>query len=231
MYETLDLPPGSRVLDAGCGMGVVAVHMAKKGLHVDAIDYIQAHVKKTRELVAREKLRSRIATMMMDYHHLETLPDNLYDGVYSMESLAHAKDLDDVLAGFLRVLKPGGKIVLHEHENLLMENNLSKMGRKMVAGVYRNSAMVNGYAAGPDCYRKALEMAGFVDIEVRDYSENIRPMLRLFCSLAAVPWLFVEAFGVEKWFVNTVAGVAAYVGRRYWRYVSVSARKPAELVQ
>lgn len=38
------------------------------------------------------------------------------DGVYTMETLVHATDLDKVLRGFFRILKPGGRLVEHEYE-------------------------------------------------------------------------------------------------------------------
>jgi hypothetical protein len=52
-------------------------------------------------------------------------------------------------------------------------------------------------------------------------------MLRLFFVIAIIPYLFITLFGFEAWFINTVAGVQCYRERYIWRYVAVSARKPA----
>jgi hypothetical protein len=61
------------------------------------------------------------------------------------------------------------------------------------------------HAAEPD--------AGFEDIVVRDYSENIVPMTRFFFLLAFIPYLFIRLFRLEKYFINAVAGVESYKGR------------------
>ena len=44
LHSRLGLMEGSRVLDAGCGSGWVAMTMAKKGLKVDAIDITPHHL-------------------------------------------------------------------------------------------------------------------------------------------------------------------------------------------
>lgn len=71
-----------------------------------------------------------------------------------------------------------------------------------------------------------LEDAGFTDVVVRDYFRNIKPMTRFFYLLACAPLLIVSFFGLEAFFINTVAGVESYRGRLHWWYVAVSASKP-----
>ncbi len=73
--------------------------------------------------------------------------------------------------------------------------------------------LVNKYAAMPTnalsqrgVFAYMLEEAGFTDIRVEDYSKHIRPMLRLFCVLAAVPYVFVKLLRLERRFINTVRG-------------------------
>jgi sterol 24-C-methyltransferase len=46
LYNTLGVKTGEQVLDAGCGNGYVAIHMAKRGLSVQAIDVIGRHIGK-----------------------------------------------------------------------------------------------------------------------------------------------------------------------------------------
>jgi hypothetical protein len=71
-----------------------------------------------------------------------------------------------------------------------------------------------------------LEDAGFTDIKVVDYSDNIRPTLRLFYWLAVVPYFFIKLLRLERWFINTVSGVQAYLYQEHWRYVAITATKP-----
>lgn len=71
-----------------------------------------------------------------------------------------------------------------------------------------------------------LEDAGFENVIVRDYSENIKPMTRLFFVLAIIPYIFIRLLGLERYFINTTAGVESYRGHGHCRYVAISASKP-----
>ena len=71
-----------------------------------------------------------------------------------------------------------------------------------------------------------LRDAGFENIETKDFSDNVLPMLRLFYFLAIVPYFIVSALGVKHKFVNTVAAYEGYVYRDFVRYIAVSATKP-----
>ena len=92
---------------------------------------------------------------------------------------------------------------------------------------------INEYVAMPantmfeeGTIEKMLQEIGFTEIVLMDLSENIRPTLRLFFVLAFVPYFIVKLLGLQTYFVNTMAGYEGYRGRRYWRYVAVTAKKP-----
>lgn len=96
-----------------------------------------------------------------------------------------------------------------------------------LATVNAHAAMPTNAAAVKGYFETQLVNAGFVDVRVHgDYSENVEPMLRLFAWLAVVPLLLVRLLGAERRFVNTLAGARGYEGRKLWRYVAVTARKP-----
>ncbi|KAJ8119376.1 hypothetical protein ONZ43_g3661 [Nemania bipapillata] len=82
--------------------------------------------------------------------------------------------------------------------------------------------------SSPGALTRLLEEAGFEAVEVRDLSPHIRPMTRLFYALALAPFWLVSLLRLERYFINTVAGVGAYRGYGFWRYIQVSARKPGE---
>ena len=116
---------------------------------------------------------------------------------------------------------------MNEYDHLPFDGKREK-------GFERSMKTVNTYAAMPanegfekDRLKELLIEAGFEDVELRDMSENIVPMLRLFWIFAIVPYLIVRFLGIERHFVNTVAGAESYRGRHVWRYVQVTGRKPA----
>jgi ubiquinone/menaquinone biosynthesis C-methylase UbiE len=223
LFDTLGLEKGAEVLDAGCGVGHVAIHLAQRGLRIQGIDVVDRHIQKALQNIKAADLESVVAVQKMDYHHLDGFTGELFDGVYTMETFVHATNPEAALAEFYRVLKPGGTMALYEYDHSLHSapNDLKESFKQ-----------INEYASMPANARfdkgvlqKMLVEAGFMDIVVKDLTTNITPMLRLFFVLAYVPFLITRLLGLQAWFVNTMAGVEGYRGREFCRYVAVSARK------
>lgn len=230
MLDRLGLPRGASVLDAGCGVGHVALYMARHGgLRVTAIDVVEHHVEKAARN-ARQQAPLPVTVRRADYHHLDWIADESLDGVYSMETLVHATDVDRVLAGFFRILKPGGRYIGHEYETLVATPQETGGLAPDVAFVTTQSAMPLE-AMRPGSWKQRLEEAGFVDVAIDDYSDHVRPMLRLFYWLAIVPYYLVMLLPerLRKHFINAVAGVGGLAGQTHWKYISISARKPGDL--
>ncbi|KAK0622067.1 S-adenosyl-L-methionine-dependent methyltransferase [Bombardia bombarda] len=232
LFDDLNLPEGSQVIDAGCGVGHVAIYMARRGLRVTAFDFVENHVKWARQNIAAARLPPKQVTVQrMDYHHLESIPDESHDGVYTCETFVHANDPEAVLAGFYRILRPGSRVAMHEYDNELE-------APKEVPRAFEDMATVNYYAAmptnarsHPGFYKQILEDAGFEDVVVQDLSANIRPMLRLFFVFAFIPYFFIKLFHLEWLFPNTVAGAQGYLYQKHWRYLAISATKPGPPIE
>ena len=103
------LPPGSRVLDVGCGIGGSARILAKDyGLDVLRISISPAQIRRATELT-QEGLSCRFA--VMDALDLQ-LPDHSFDAVWSVEAGPHMPDKQRYADELLRVLKPGGHLAV-----------------------------------------------------------------------------------------------------------------------
>jgi sterol 24-C-methyltransferase len=119
LFKTLSLEKGAFVLDAGCGVGHVAIHLARKGLRVQGIDVIDRSIEEANRNIKAEALESAVAVQKMDYHHLDGFEVNKFDGVYTMETFVHATDPEGALKKNFRVLKPGGKVTFYEYDNII----------------------------------------------------------------------------------------------------------------
>lgn len=93
------------------------------------------------------------------------------------------------------------------------------------------AAMPTNGRSHPGVIGQMLTDAGFIDVVTQDYSANIRPMTRLFFIMGYIPLLIIRMFKLERYFINTVAGVKSYRGRGHWRYIAISATKPGDTVQ
>ena len=234
LFKALDLQPGAKVLDAGCGAGRVAAYMASKGLHVYAIDIVKEHVRLAQQYVKGRGLEKSITVRWMDYHHLEELPDESFDGIYTMETLVHASDPEKVLGEFFRLLKPGGSLAHHEYEHPKLDDIL----RNVPNGLMERLDLINRRASMPACgvfeygvLPSMLKNRGFQDIQEDDYTDNLKPLLMFFYYIAYIPFLFIRLMGLEALFVNTDTGVQFYsvLKWRLWRYAAISARKPRKV--
>jgi len=98
---------GQRVLDVGCGTGVVAITAARLGAKVCGVDL-------TPELLERAQENSRIAAVEVDWREgdAEQLPysDGTFDVVLSQFGHMFAPRPDVTMREMLRVLKPSGVI-------------------------------------------------------------------------------------------------------------------------
>ncbi|KAH6998641.1 S-adenosyl-L-methionine-dependent methyltransferase [Ilyonectria sp. MPI-CAGE-AT-0026] len=232
LADSLSLPSGSDVLDAGCGVGHVALHLAKQyGYRIQGIDVVAHHVEKAKRNFARSGLPDgQVSVRMMDYHNLKKLDTESFDGIYTMETFVHATDPQAVLAGFHRLLRPGGRLSLFEYDHELIDGSPDEMAQAM-RKINKYAAMPTNEVSHPGTFQTMLEEAGFTDVVVRDYSDNIKPMTRLFFLVAYIPYIIITFLHLERYFINTVAGVQSYRGHGHWHYIAISATKPGDSIE
>lgn len=104
--ELLDLHDGERVLDAGCGMGVLSMLMSKlRRLDLVAVDGDAARLAWAR----REGVRASL--VRADLGRLP-FPDASFDKVLAAEVVEHLADDVAGVGELTRVLRPGGRLVV-----------------------------------------------------------------------------------------------------------------------
>ncbi|MEB3350744.1 MAG: methyltransferase domain-containing protein [Cyanobacteriota bacterium] len=103
------LPPGSKVLDVGCGIGGSARILAREyGFDVLGITISPAQVERARQLTPPD-LACHFAVMdALDLH----LPADNFDAVWSVEASPHMPDKQRYVDELLRVLRPGGRLAV-----------------------------------------------------------------------------------------------------------------------
>lgn len=101
---------GARVLDVGCGGGLLSESMARLGAQVTAIDLAP-------ELVKVARLHSLESGVQVDYR-VQSVEDlaaeqpGSFDTVTCMEMLEHVPDPTAIIRACASLLKPGGKLFL-----------------------------------------------------------------------------------------------------------------------
>ena len=98
---------GKRVVDVGCGGGILADSMARRGADVLGID-LAAKPLKVAQLHAIEAETPRIEYREVAVEQLAAEQPQTFDVVTCMEMLEHVPDPGAIVAACGRLLKPGG---------------------------------------------------------------------------------------------------------------------------
>ena len=110
-------PAGSRVLEAGCGVGAQTVILAahSPGASITSIDISEASVAEARKAVAAAGFRN-VALQPADIFHLPFAPES-FDHVFLCFVLEHLAQPVAALKRLMTVLKPGGTLVAIEGDH------------------------------------------------------------------------------------------------------------------
>jgi len=225
LANSMALPPGSMILDAGCGVGDVAINLAlNHGLNVTGIDILDFNIAEAYKRARNRGAAQSVGFLVMSYSDLGFLADR-FDGVYTMETLVHAQHAESALDEFWRVLKPGGRLVLFEYSR----NKDSAMPAR-AARVIRK---INEVAAMPSFQRfehgvleRIVFEAGFTEVKTEDITDHMIPMVRAFAIIGAIPYAIGTLTRRPAKVINAMSAVEFMRYRRHWRYNIVTAVKP-----
>jgi trans-aconitate methyltransferase len=149
VVELLAPQPGERILDLGCGDGVLSRKLVELGCRVVGVDSSEAMVEAARSLGLEVYVR--------DGHALGFR--NEFDAVFSNAALHWMKHPERVIAGVWRGLRPGGRFV-GEFGGF---GNVASIVRALEAALSRRGRTVENpwFFPRPSEYRGLLEACGF----------------------------------------------------------------------
>lgn len=107
LVDHAGLTADDRFLDVGCGLGAVLEHAAATNAEVAGVDPSPAMVERASQRVPHAKVKVGSAENI-------PFPDDYFSVVANMSSYHHWAKPDDGLAEILRVLAPGGRLLIAE---------------------------------------------------------------------------------------------------------------------
>lgn len=165
----MNLRPGMRVLDMGCGRGEIVLHAAKRGAKVVGIDYSADCLRLTRRTleIASERDQGRVILSHADAMAIP-LRNEVFERVLMLDIVEHLQDwqLSHVLREAYRVLSPKGYLVLHTLPNrwaLEYGYPLLRLLSRRLPGTPRSDVerSVHINEQDPLSLKRALDEAGF----------------------------------------------------------------------
>jgi SAM-dependent methyltransferase len=193
IQEVLALKPGDRVLDIGSGPGHQAFDMSiavgSTG-RIDGVDPAESAVE-----IAQRRC-SELSNTSFRAGEASNLPfdDGTFDAVMSSQVFEYLDDVSDGLAEAFRVLKPGGRVLIHDTDwgaLLWYSSDAARMARIMKS--------FEGHLADPHLPRALVPKlgdAGFVNV-------NAKPVVQVETSynpssVSAILMKFVVGYVVSQ---------------------------------
>lgn len=111
----LGLPPRSKVLDLGCGIGGPTRNIGRvTGWNMVGITLNEYQVNRGTELSRQQDLSHAIEFRQADFMKPLDFPENSFDGVVSIEATCHSPDRHVVFKEIFRIMKPGAVFANYE---------------------------------------------------------------------------------------------------------------------
>ena len=119
-----ELAADAAILDAGCGTGLTGAALRAAGFTgpIDGIDLSPASLKEAKTHGLYRDLS------VVD---LQTLPlpigDDAYDGLLCIGVMTYVPDGEGILREFARVVRPGGRVLITQRDDLFRERGYAEM--------------------------------------------------------------------------------------------------------
>ncbi|TCC51060.1 methyltransferase domain-containing protein [Kribbella capetownensis] len=114
--DAMDLPPTARVVEVGCGTGVVSRAIASRDGFagtVTGVDQSRDFIAVAQRLAANEGVGDRVEFAVGDAHKLD-LPSASFDAAIAHTLVSHVRDPLAVLKQMARVIRPDGIVAVFD---------------------------------------------------------------------------------------------------------------------
>ncbi|MFD1102525.1 class I SAM-dependent methyltransferase [Schaalia naturae] len=181
VLDKLDLHPGDRLLDIGCGWGSMLVAAAKRGIRAIGVTLSEPQVEWANEWIAREGLSDLAEARVMDYRDV---PERDFDAVCSLGMMEHVgvRHYDGYFRKMHSLLRPGGRLLNHQ-----ITRRDSRQGQH--AGAFINRYIFpDGELAAPGVVMTHLGDSGLEVIHEENLRQHYAITLRHWCENLQENW-------------------------------------------
>ena len=169
--DGLDLS-GRKVLDVGCGGGILTEALAKAGAHATGIDL-------SNESIEAAKIHANQQGLDIDYRY-ENIEDTArkhageFDAITCMEMLEHVPEPGKIIAACSRLLKPGGHAFF---------STINRTPKALVMVIFGGEYILRLLPRGTHTYKKLIRPS-----ELKQWSKESGLEFRRLASLIYNPF-------------------------------------------
>lgn len=140
-FDELNDINGQKIVDIGCGNGIISTFFALKGAKVIGIDIEEDELEKARKAVLELNIKDECVFLQGS---AESIPidSGSIDVVFSRSTIQYMQR-QAALEEYIRILKPGGTLVLLENLPLNPFINMYRLHRKLFAKTPKEIRYVN----------------------------------------------------------------------------------------
>jgi len=124
------LPPGTHVLDAGCGSGTKTAHLVSRGFEVTAVDLSTLMLAEAESALRVSHPNAPVRFQQADLTALP-FPDGHFPAVVCWGVLMHIPSVEKALRELCRVTAPGGVLVISENNVHGLDARIIRLVRKV----------------------------------------------------------------------------------------------------
>jgi SAM-dependent methyltransferase len=194
-FRLLRLDASDHVLDIGSGSGGPALFLAREvGCRVTGIDVDAAGLRTAMGLLETAGVGDRVEFQWADACERLPFEDGSFDAVLCMDAICHMPGRARVVAEWLRVLRPGGRVLFTDPVVLVGPVTKEEVADRSSTGPFEFSS--------PGVNERLLIEAGFEWVAAHDATENAAEVSRRWHDARETRRVDLEELEGERTFVG-----------------------------
>jgi len=174
LLKELKPQKGMRVLDIGSGNGetvlTIAEKVGPKGKAV-GVDFSPEGI-----ALAKERAKERKLEKIAEFHQANALklpfPNNSFDAIISECVVCLIQDKQKTINEKVRVLKPGGRVIMHDVITWAPMPKAMREDQKLYCGCIGGAVSLNEYV-------EMMKKAGLIGIKTVDFTKDVKKMMNV----------------------------------------------------
>lgn len=205
-----DLQPPFRILDAGCGGGLVANKLAlEPDFVIDGVD-LSAQALQYARANAPSGVVSGKATFQNGSIYALPFQAATFDVAIVSDVLEHLNDIPKALQEIHRVLRPGGLVLFDTIDRSLISFVVAILGAEYIIGIIQRGSHDWRLFIRPEELATGLSSAGFSDFQHRAFEPSLGALWQL--CLFSFGLLPVEDLSAGWTVGNANSALISYIG-------------------